>query len=129
MSRPWVRFLRDEDPASGVPDTDIEDMALEVLREIPAQFAEALSNVVVVAEVERDGRPGLLGLYEGVPITKRPANPALVPPDRITLFTAPIRRQCATRSEVRWQVRKVVLHEVGHLIGMSEDRLHELGWG
>lgn len=74
--------------------------------------------------------PGCWGCTRGCQSRSTPtANPALVPPDRITLFTAPIRRQCATRSEVRWQVRKVVLHKVGHLIGMSEDRLHELGWG
>ncbi len=49
-------------------------------------------------------------------------------PDRITIFRGPLCARRATRSTSRRQVRVTVLHEVGHYFGLSERRLHELGW-
>ena len=50
-------------------------------------------------------------------------------PDRITIFRRSICAQCATERDVVDAVRTTVIHEVGHHFGLSDARLHELGWG
>lgn len=71
----------------------------------------------------------LLGLYHGVPITRRGENYNLVAPDKISIYQESIETICETDAEVREQVRKTVLHELGHYFGIDDDRLHELGMG
>jgi predicted Zn-dependent protease with MMP-like domain len=69
----------------------------------------------------------LLGLYQGVPLTRRTSSYNLVPPDKITLFRLPIERICVTPTAVKRQVRKTVVHELAHHFGISDARLKELG--
>ena len=69
----------------------------------------------------------LLGLYEGVPLGNRGHHYGNVLPDRITIFQQPI-EQSYPASRVVAAIRMVVLHEVGHYFGISDDRLHELGY-
>jgi predicted Zn-dependent protease with MMP-like domain len=71
----------------------------------------------------------LLGLYHGVPLPHRGESYNLVPPDKISIYQEPIEEMCETDDEVREQVRKTVLHELGHYFGIDDDRLHELGMG
>jgi predicted Zn-dependent protease with MMP-like domain len=71
----------------------------------------------------------LLGLYHGVPLTHRGESYNLVPPDRISIYQEPIEQMCRDDSEVREQVRKTVLHELGHYFGIDDARLDELGMG
>ena len=76
------------------------------------------------------GVPGghiLLGLYTGVPLTDRGTNYNLVPPDAIVIYQEPIEDVCHTDDEIRDQVRKTVLHELGHYFGINDSRLDELG--
>ncbi len=69
----------------------------------------------------------LLGLYEGVPITRRgPLSYSGVAPDRITIFRGPLSRCASDVDDLAARVRVTVLHEVGHYFGMSDERLHEL---
>jgi predicted Zn-dependent protease with MMP-like domain len=84
---------------------------------------------VVVSVRDRPPIPGLLGLYEGVPLTAREDYGGLVLPDRITVFRLPICARCRTEEEVVEQVRITVVHEVAHHFGIDDARLHELGWG
>ncbi len=72
--------------------------------------------------------PGLLGLYQGIPLTSRTTNYAGVLPDRITIYRVAICRICRTEDEVVDQVRRTVIHEVGHHFGIGDEKLHELGW-
>jgi predicted Zn-dependent protease with MMP-like domain len=100
-------------------------------------LARQIENVAVVVE-DRPSReqlarlgPGrtLLGLYEGVPLTGRgPLSYIGVVPDRITIFQGPLSHRARDVDELAAQVRVTVLHEVGHYFGMSDARLHELGW-
>jgi predicted Zn-dependent protease with MMP-like domain len=69
----------------------------------------------------------LLGLYEGVPQTRRTTHYGLVLPDKITLFRRPILAVCRTPEEVRERVRSVVIHELAHHFGIDDDRLRDLG--
>jgi predicted Zn-dependent protease with MMP-like domain len=113
-----------------VIDVDPESFELMVataLDSLPREFADLMRNVAVLVEHNRGPR-GLLGLYEGIPLTSRTTNYAGVMPDRITIYRLAICAICQTEAEVVEQVRRTVIHEVGHYFGISDDRLRELGW-
>lgn len=112
-----------------------EELIADALDAIPPELGAAIENVaVVVADwptaEQLGGRSGtLLGLYEGVPLTRRDAIAyAGVLPDRITIFQGPISVRAADERELADIVRTTVLHEIGHYFGMSDARLRELGW-
>ncbi|WBL35224.1 metallopeptidase family protein [Tepidiforma flava] len=67
----------------------------------------------------------LLGLYHGIPLTRRGDNYNLVVPDKISIYQDHIEAICETDDEIREQVRKTVLHELGHYFGIDDDRLHD----
>ena len=104
-----------------------EEMVATALDELPEELGQLMRNVAVTVE-HNPGPPGLLGLYQGVPLTSRTSQYAGVLPDRITIYRLAICRVCRTEDEVREQVRRTVIHEVGHHFGIDDDRLHELGW-
>ncbi|MCB1005483.1 MAG: metallopeptidase family protein [Acidimicrobiales bacterium] len=88
-----------------------------------------MDNVAVFVE-DRSRKRGLLGLYQGVPLTERDAGyGGMVMPDRITIFRLAICEACADEAEVVDQVRITVVHEVAHHFGIDDQRLHELGYG
>ena len=104
-----------------------EEMVVVALDGLPEDLGRLMRNGAVT--VEHDvGPPGLLGLYEGIPLTSRTTNYAGVLPDRITIYRVAICRICWSEDEVVEQVRRTVIHEVGHHFGIDDDRLHELGW-
>jgi predicted Zn-dependent protease with MMP-like domain len=107
----------------------------EAITSIPEDFRSKLDNIMV--EVRPIATPdlyrdlsknpwGLLGLYQGVPYKQRGPWYGNVLPDRILIFQKPIERQCRTDAEIRRLVRRVVIHEVGHYFGLSDDELHRL---
>lgn len=104
-----------------------EEMVGEALDGLPPKLGRLMRNVAVTVQHE-PGPPNLLGLYEGVPLTERTSNYAGVLPDRITIYHQMICAICSTEDEVVTEVRRVVVHEVGHHFGIDDDRLHELGW-
>jgi predicted Zn-dependent protease with MMP-like domain len=104
-----------------------EEMVADALDGLPEEFGALMSNVAVTVE-HGPGPPGLLGLYEGVPLTSRTTQYAGVLPDRITIYRRTICAICRSEDEVGEQVRRTVVHEVGHHFGIDDDRLAELGW-
>lgn len=104
-----------------------EDMVVTALDGLPDELGRLMRNVAVMVE-HGQGPPGLLGLYEGVPLTSRSTQYAGVLPDRITIYRLAICALCWSEFEVEEQVRKTVVHEVAHHFGISDDRLRELGW-
>jgi predicted Zn-dependent protease with MMP-like domain len=104
-----------------------EEMVEAALDSLPERLGRLMSNVAVMVQHE-PGPPGLLGLYEGIPLTSRTTGYAGVLPDRITIYRLPICAVCETEDEVIDQVRRTVVHEVGHHFGISDTRLTELGW-
>jgi predicted Zn-dependent protease with MMP-like domain len=104
-----------------------EDMVSTALDGLPEDLARVMSNVAVTVE-DGPGPPGLLGLYEGIPLTSRTRNYAGVMPDRITIYRQTICAVCHSEAEVIELVRRTVIHEVGHHFGIDDDRLRELGW-
>lgn len=104
-----------------------EEMVEAALDSLPERLGRLMSNVAVMVQDE-PGPPGLLGLYVGIPLTSRTTGYAGVLPDRITIYRLAICAVCATEDEVIDQVRRTVVHEVGHHFGITDTRLTELGW-
>lgn len=104
-----------------------EDMVGTALDGLPEELGQVMRNVAVTVE-HGPGPPGLLGLYQGIPLTDRTTQYAGVLPDRITIYRQAICAICRTEDEVADQVRRTVIHEVGHHFGIGDDRLSELGW-
>jgi predicted Zn-dependent protease with MMP-like domain len=104
-----------------------EEMVVSALDGLPDDLGTLMRNVAVTVEHEAGPR-GLLGLYQGVPLTSRTTYYAGVLPDRITIYRRAICAVCRTEEEVVEQVRRTVVHEVGHHFGISDERLDQLGW-
>jgi predicted Zn-dependent protease with MMP-like domain len=104
-----------------------EAMVDEALDGLPVRLGKLMRNVAVTVEHD-SGPPGLLGLYRGVPLTERTTHYAGVLPDRITIYRLAICAICRSDQEVIEQVRRTVIHEIGHHFGIDDTRLHELGW-
>jgi predicted Zn-dependent protease with MMP-like domain len=113
------------EPASEDVDFDLEMQA--ALDTLPADLRTAMSNVEIVVEAEPpDGEP-LLGLYQGIPLTERTSNYSGALPDKISIYRGPLERLYGRKPErLRAQIRRVVLHEVAHHFGISDERLVEI---
>lgn len=108
-------------------ELDFEGCVAETLASLPEELRGYMSNLEIVVEEEPPaGRP-LLGLYQGVPLTRRGSSYAAVPPDKITIYRGPLERLTAgDQSRLRREIRRVVLHEIAHHFGISDERLREL---
>jgi predicted Zn-dependent protease with MMP-like domain len=104
-----------------------EAMVAEALDGLPEELGRLMSNVAVTVEPD-GGPPGLLGLYQGIPLTRRTTTYSGVLPDRITIYRRAICAVCRDEAEVVEQVRRTVVHEVGHHFGIGDARLRQLGW-
>lgn len=107
----------------------------EAVASIPKDFREKLDNITIIVEPlaqpglarQMGHNPwGLLGVYQGVPYAGRGPWYGNVLPDRILIFQQPIERLARTTAGIRKLVRRVVIHEVGHYFGLSDDELHRL---
>ena len=104
-----------------------EEYAQNVLDTLPQELRTSMSNVEIVVEDEPPPGQRLLGLYQGVPLTRRSSHYGGVPPDKITIFRGPLVRLYGHDPEtLRREVRRVVLHEVAHHFGISDERLLEI---
>jgi predicted Zn-dependent protease with MMP-like domain len=107
-----------------------EELVADALDALPPELGEMMDNVAVF--VDDDHEEGLLGLYDGIPLTERfdygVGWGELPMPDRITVFRLPICGISRDEAEVVEQVRITVVHEVAHHFGIDDDRLDELGW-
>lgn len=118
---------------------EFQDVVRRALEELPTVFQDALHNVDIQVrwaptahERRRVGlRPGseLFGVYLGIPLTKRGRGYSMVAPDVIVIYQRTHERYCRTEAEMVEQARQTLLHEIGHYMGIDEDRLHELGVG
>lgn len=117
--------------AAAVPAEVFDDLVRDAMDVLPDWVAPILDEMVVTVEdrsaEESPGRV-LLGTYRGVPSTRYGGRPAGSLPGVITLYREPILATCSDLAELPARVLKVLGHEVGHALGLSEDRLRELGW-
>jgi predicted Zn-dependent protease with MMP-like domain len=115
---------------------DFQKLVEEALREIPARFRAAMTNVAVVVEdvppphileeMEIEPDDTLFGLYQGTPLTERGWGYGNALPDRISIYQRPIVEACANDEEIRDCVAETVIHEFGHYFGMSEEEIEEI---
>ena len=118
---------------------EFESLVNIALETVPEWFREKLENVEIVIEDEPTGRvlrelqvgrgSALLGLYQGVPLDRRGFYYGNVLPDRIALYMGPILRLGGSDEEVAARVREVVIHEIGHYFGLSDEELRRLERG
>jgi predicted Zn-dependent protease with MMP-like domain len=92
------------------------------LRRIPARFRKRLENIAIVVEREPP-RPGLLGLYQGVPLTNRSVGESFRMPDRITIYQGPHERLARDQIDLEKMVADTVWHEIAHYFGMDEGHV------
>ena len=105
-----------------------------VLDELPDWVVERIDNLHVVVQDsptpnQAEHGATLLGLYEGVMLKDRGMNYFAAAPDRISIFREEHLRMARSPGHLARQIRKTVLHEMAHHLGIDDDRLHELGWG
>jgi predicted Zn-dependent protease with MMP-like domain len=113
-----------------------EALVVKVVDSLPAEFQGKLENVDIVVEdwptptqLGR-GRPirpvQLLGLYQGVPQTRRGQGYGLVPPDKISVFQKPIEAQCRSEADIEAKIAEVVRHEIAHHFGIGDETLRRI---
>jgi len=114
---------------------EFEEMVADALDGLPEDLGRHMDNVVVMVEDWPSAeqligvRGTLLGLYQGVSLTNRtPLNYQGAMPDRIYIFRGTICERSPTTEALVNLVRRTVIHEVAHHFGISDARLHELGW-
>jgi predicted Zn-dependent protease with MMP-like domain len=116
-----------------------QELVGEALDGIPEPFCRHLEAVQVVIEDEPSAsmlremglhprRDTLFGLYEGTPLSERTGGEALVLPDRITIFYRPLVRTFRTPAAIRREIRKTVVHELGHFFGLEDDEIEAEGY-
>ena len=115
---------------------EFEKLIVDALDDLPEEFQRKLENIDVVVEDEPSEDilrrmnitpPNiLLGLYQGVPLNRRGRGYANVLPDKISLYQRPIESVCRNEEELKERVREVVMHEIGHYFGLSEEQIREV---
>jgi predicted Zn-dependent protease with MMP-like domain len=113
----------DDDAATAEFEAIVEAAVDGLPRDIRAQ----MSNVAIVVEDEPPSGLPYLGLYQGVPLTRRTQGYAGVAPDKITIYRRPLERLYGHDPKLlAAQVAHTVRHEVAHHFGISDERLVEL---
>ncbi len=110
-----------------LPSADFARVIEDALDSLPRNLRDQMSNVEIVVEDEPPPGQRLLGLYQGVPLTRRGSNYSGALPDKITIYRGPLERLYSHDPVLLdEQIRRVVLHEVAHHFGISDRRLIEL---
>jgi predicted Zn-dependent protease with MMP-like domain len=106
---------------------EFEERVRQALDDLPADLRAAMSNVEIVVEDEPPAGQPLLGLYQGIPLTRRTSGYSGAAPDKISIYRGPLQRHYGHDPEsLRREIRRVVLHEIAHHFGISDERLVEL---
>jgi len=120
-------------------DDEFDRLISQAMDELPQEYIKGLNNVAILYaddpdeyQVQKSGlREGniLLGLYEGIPLTKRGGNYTFVLPDKITLFKHSILMVSRDPQELFEQTKRTLWHEIAHYYGLDHGRIHELERG
>ncbi|HXF99533.1 MAG TPA: metallopeptidase family protein [Bacteroidota bacterium] len=119
---------------------EFEELAQEAFDNLPQEFQRHMDNVTIAVEEEPSretlermhlsSASSLLGLYEGIPLNQRGTWYGMSPvvPDRISLYKKNIERGARSREEIRRRIRDVLIHEIAHYYGMSEEEVRAAGY-
>ena len=114
---------------------DFVKVVEETLDSLPQEFRSRIQNVAVLIEDLPPNQPSsqpkkqkqlLLGIFHGVPTTKKSVFDLPSGPDHIVLYQKNIEAVCSSEAEVREQIRLTVIHELGHYFGMDENQLKDV---
>ena len=121
-------------------DDEFAEAVQDAIDSIPDAFLEALDNVMVTVQNEPNARQRMssgsegpsgeiLGLYEGVALTQRGEwYGEGEMPDVVTIFKGPHERCFNSRERIVEEIRKTVVHEIGHHFGMDDAALRRIGY-
>jgi predicted Zn-dependent protease with MMP-like domain len=107
----------------------------EALDSLPQEFRSRIQNVAVLVEDVPPNQPSpqpgqqrrlLMGVFHGVPTTKKSIFDLPSGPDHIVLYQKNIEAVCSNEPEVREQIRLTVIHELGHYFGLDEEQLKDV---
>ena len=108
----------------------------ETLDSLPREFRSRIRNVAVLVEDMPPNQPSppqsgqqkrlLLGVFHGVPRTRKSVFDLPTGPDHVVLYQKNIEAVCSSQTEVRQQIRLTVIHELGHYFGMDENQLKDV---
>ncbi len=117
-------------------DVEFDQLISRAMDELPQKYIKGLDNVAIVYADDPDEHQRvtshltegslLLGLYEGIPLTKRGAGYTFVLPDKITLFKNPILAVVRTERQLFEQIKRTLWHEIAHYYGLDHDRIDVL---
>ena len=117
---------------------EFDRIVQQAIGRIPEEIRRHLDNILITVQkrpapemLEEMGYPpdeALLGVYWGVPLNERTVGEPPLYPDTIFIFKEPLEEMCETREELEEEIEITVVHEVAHFLGMSEERLAELGY-
>jgi predicted Zn-dependent protease with MMP-like domain len=119
-------------------NAEFDRIVRQAIRRIPVEIRQHLDNILITVQkrpapdmLEEMGYPPdepLLGVYWGVPLNERSVAEPPLYPDTIYIFKEPLEDMCVSRDELEEEIEITVAHEVAHYLGMSEERLAELGY-
>ncbi|MEI7539166.1 MAG: metallopeptidase family protein [Candidatus Saccharibacteria bacterium] len=117
-------------------DSEFDILITRAMNELPDKYIKGLENVAIViadeptTEQKRkmriDDEHLLLGLYEGIPLTKRGSNYNFVLPDKITLFKNQILAASSNQTELFESIKRTLWHEIAHYYGLDHDNIRLL---
>ncbi len=121
-----------------VSEEEFQQLMERAMDSVPKNFKSRMDNIVFIAEQYpssndlarldmKDGRY-LLGLYSGIPYTHRSTWYGSTTPDRIILFQKNIEAICGTKEELMDKVKEVVIHEIAHYFGMTDEQIRKAGY-
>lgn len=117
-------------------DERFDDLITKAMDELPQEYIKGLDNVAIVMtdeptdeqtkKMKLDGNRLLLGLYEGIPLTRRGISYNLVLPDKITLFKNSLLAVSKDEAELFENIKRTLWHEIAHYYGLDHDRINHL---
>jgi predicted Zn-dependent protease with MMP-like domain len=114
---------------------DFVEVAQEALDSLPKEFRSRIQNIAILVEDfppnQSPLQPGhqrrlLLGIFHGVPATKKSVFDVSMGPAHIVLYQKNIEAVCSNEAEIRQQIRQTLMHELGHYFGMTEEQLKDV---
>jgi predicted Zn-dependent protease with MMP-like domain len=114
---------------------DFVKVAEDTLDSLPQEFRSRIQNVAILVEDfppnQSPRQPGqqrrlLLGIFHGVPATRKSVFDVSMGPSHIVLYQKNIEAVCSSKTEVRQQIRQTLMHELGHYFGMTEEQLKDV---
>ncbi|WP_017793825.1 metallopeptidase family protein [Leucobacter salsicius] len=108
---------------------EFESMVADGLDSLHDEMMERLDNVIFMVEDRPEDGSDVLGVYEGFSLAERDVYGYGEQPDRIVLFRENLLAHCADQEELVREIRVTLVHEIAHFYGLTEERIHELGWG